>query len=72
MPKKKTEVRKSDCDDGMFMQSEIILTYTPGKLNVLELDIELQSGHKPAYLRKGEIKNLIDNLQYFYDAIPDK
>lgn len=70
MSKTKLIKLKSDCDDAMFMTSEIELEYREkGKWAYLSL--QLQSGRSPAVLRKGEIQQLIDNLQKIHDLIPD-
>lgn len=64
----------STCDDEMFMSSEIHLEYDPKDgLNGVALILQLQCKGDIeywSYLRKGEIKSLIDNLQKVYDLIP--
>lgn len=77
MPKNKKNIRlTSTCDDEMFMSSEIHLDFQPSDgLNGVALILQLQcKGDREfwSYLRKGEIKQLIDNLQKVYDLIPDK
>ena len=70
MKKDKKKVRlTSSCDDDMFMQGEIHLELDPSDgLNGIELRLELQS-RQPIYLRKGEIKELADNLMKLHDLI---
>ena len=61
----------STCDDNMFSSGEIKLTYQTNKtLKIVELDLDLQVG-STALLRKNEVKDLIDNLQTFYDILSE-
>ena len=60
----------SSCDDRMFMSSEIILKYKKSdNLGGIALELDTQSGGRWAYLRKGEVKELINNLQTFLDRL---
>ncbi len=60
----------STCDDWMFMSSEIILEYKKSdNLCGISLILDLQAGGHEAYLRSGEIQDLINNLQTFLDRI---
>lgn len=66
------KILKSSCDDSMFMGADIILTLnTSDNLHGIGMEFEVQAGY-PLYLRKYEIKDLIDNLQILHDLIEEK
>jgi hypothetical protein len=65
----KKQILKSSCDDSHFMSGEIILELNKAdNLGGIRMNLELQA-YLPAYLRKEEIKDLIDNLQNFYNQL---
>lgn len=69
---KGTQEFKLDCDDGMFMQSHIIIQFNPNDpLEGIHMEMDYQCGYGPAYLRKGEIKDLIDTLTKIHEQIKD-
>lgn len=60
----------SDCDDHMFMSSDIELTYNPkSPLACIELRLKLQGGGNFAILREYEIQQLINNLETFKERV---
>lgn len=70
MSKKITKLTVS-CDDNMFMSGEINLRLDPNDgLGGIKIGLNLQAD-LPIYLRKYEIKDLIEALQKLHDLIPD-
>lgn len=73
--KKKAEpIKKSvDCDDFMFMCSEIKFEYLPNReLQILEMEFEPQCGRGPAFIRLEELDELIKTLQFYRDTMWNK
>lgn len=60
---------KSSCDDSHFMSGEIILTHKEGdQLGGIRMELDLQA-RQPVYIRKEEVKDLIDNLTVLYSKL---